>query len=376
MKTVLNIIERQDIDRLFEALNKVGYSTAGPTVRDELIVYDHISSSQDLPVGWTDEQEAGRYRLKKRNDKALFGYIPGADSWKKFLFPSKKKLWEAKRNDQVMQIIPEKPSVKKLAFIGVRSCELQAISIQDKVFIGGLYKDTHYQVRRKNILIVAVNCTEPGKTCFCHSMETGPEVKEGYDLCLTEIINPQEHYFLVQVGSHQGKEVLKAIPHQEAYPTHQVKLDACMKEAHKKMGREMDTKYIKELLNNHYEHPQWDKVAERCLSCANCTMVCPTCFCSTVEDVTDLTGDHAERWQKWDSCFTQDFSYIHGGHIRKSTKSCYRQWMTHKLASWQDQFGTSGCVGCGRCITWCPAGIDITEEVKHIRDNPKGGSQQ
>jgi Fe-S-cluster-containing hydrogenase component 2 len=135
----------------------------------------------------------------------------------------------------------------------------------------------------------------------------------------------------------------------------------------------MDTRGIKELLYRNYEHPRWDNVATRCLTCANCTMVCPTCFCTTVEDVTDLSGDHAERWRKWDSCFTMDFSYIHGGSVRATPKSRYRQWLTHKLATWFDQFGSSGCVGCGRCITWCPVAIDLTEEVRAIRDSETAG---
>jgi ferredoxin len=101
-------------------------------------------------------------------------------------------------------------------------------------------------------------------------------------------------------------------------------------------------------------------------------MACPTCFCSSVEDTSDLTGEHAERWQKWDSCFNPDFSYIHGGEVRKTTASRYRQWMTHKLSTWFDQFGTSGCVGCGRCITWCPVGIDLTEEVRKMRQAEGG----
>jgi formate hydrogenlyase subunit 6/NADH:ubiquinone oxidoreductase subunit I len=142
------------------------------------------------------------------------------------------------------------------------------------------------------------------------------------------------------------------------------------------MGRVMDTSDIKELLYRNYEHPRWDNVAGRCLTCANCTNVCPTCFCTTVEDVTDLTGQQAERRRRWDSCFTMDFSYIHGGSIRASTKSRYRQWMTHKLATWIDQFGTSGCVGCGRCITWCPVGIDITEEVAAIRAGEESAVSQ
>jgi sulfhydrogenase subunit beta (sulfur reductase) len=96
-------------------------------------------------------------------------------------------------------------------------------------------------------------------------------------------------------------------------------------------------------------------------------MVCPTCFCTSVEDSTDVDGDGVVRVQRWDSCFTVDYSYIHGGSVRSSDRSRYRQWMTHKLSTWFDQFGSSGCVGCGRCITWCPVGIDITEEVAAIR---------
>ncbi|NJL33712.1 MAG: sulfite reductase subunit A, partial [Chloroflexaceae bacterium] len=124
---------------------------------------------------------------------------------------------------------------------------------------------------------------------------------------------------------------------------------------------------VASLLKHNLEHKRWEQVAERCLSCANCTMVCPTCFCSTVEDTTALDGSHAERWRKWDSCFTVDFSFIHGGTVRRETRTRYRQWMTHKLAAWIDQFGTSGCVGCGRCIVWCPVGIDITAEIAAMR---------
>jgi formate hydrogenlyase subunit 6/NADH:ubiquinone oxidoreductase subunit I len=159
------------------------------------------------------------------------------------------------------------------------------------------------------------------------------------------------------------------VPHQTASEAEKAVVEKIVANTTAQMGRSLNTIGIKDLLYRNAEHPRWDEVATRCLSCANCTMVCPTCFCTTVEDVTDLTGEHAERWRKWDSCFTMDFSYIHGGSVRPSVKARYRQWLTHKLASWIDQFGVSGCVGCGRCITWCPAGIDITEEVRAIRDS-------
>jgi len=136
------------------------------------------------------------------------------------------------------------------------------------------------------------------------------------------------------------------------------------------MGRRLDTDGLRDLLYANADNPQWDDVASRCLSCTNCTMVCPTCFCTNVEDVADLTGNEAERHRVWDSCFNADFSYIHGGTVRTSGRSRYRQWMTHKLAAWHDQFGSSGCVGCGRCVTWCPAAIDITAEAAAMRGAP------
>lgn len=366
-------LERADFDALLGALRRRGYEIVGPRVRDGAIVYDRLHSADELPVGWTDEQEAGRYRLKKRDDEALFGYVVGPHSWKKFLFPPHLRLWRARRNGRGFEVEPEPLPDTKYAFLGVRSCELHAIFVQDRVFLGEKFHDPVYKALRERAFLVAVNCTQAGGTCFCASMNTGPKAREGFDLALTEVIEGKgegeggRHYFVVEVGSERGLDVLRDVPHREAHPDEVARAEARVKQAEKQMGRALDTHGIKELLYRNLEHPRWDEVAQRCLSCANCTMVCPTCFCFTVEDVTDLQGEAAERVRRWDSCFSLEFSYIHGGSLRQSVKARYRQWMTHKLATWLDQFGTSGCVGCGRCITWCPVGIDITEEVRAIR---------
>jgi len=363
------IVEREHFGSLFRVLADRGYEIVGPTVREGAIAYERVSSTNDLPRGWTDEQEGGKYRLKRREDEALFGYAVGPHSWKKFYYPSVERLYKVKLNSDGFRIIPEPKDSKKYALIGVRACELRAISIQDKVFTGGQYVDPVYKMRRSNLFIVAVNCGVAGGTCFCASMGTGPKASAGYDLALTEMLADGRHCFFVEVGSDSGADVLDEIPSRRAARDDRLAADRILNETSQKMGRTMDASGLKELLYRNYEHPQWDNVATRCLTCANCTMVCPTCFCTTVEDVTDLTGEHAERWRKWDSCFAMDFSYIHGGSVRATTKSRYRQWMTHKLATWIDQFGESGCVGCGRCITWCPVGIDITEEVRAIRES-------
>ncbi|MFN0123180.1 MAG: 4Fe-4S dicluster domain-containing protein [Blastocatellia bacterium] len=367
------MIERQHLQRLIDALTQRSYRVIGPVVRDGAIVYDELSSVTDLPMGWTDEQDAGTYRLKRRNDEALFGYVVGPHSWKKFLHPPHLRLWTARREADGFQIIAETEEPPRFAFLGVRSCELHAIAIQDKVFMGDQFTDPAYQARRNQVFIVAINCGQAGGTCFCVSMNTGPKATFGFDLALTEILEDDRHYFVVEAGTEQGVAVLAEITHRQADEEEKAKAEGIVAntaaQMGRTMGRTMDTAGIRELLYRNYEHPRWDEVASRCLTCANCTMVCPTCFCTTVEDTTDLTGEHAERWRKWDSCFTLDFSYLHGGSVRVSTKSRYRQWMTHKLATWIDQFGTSGCVGCGRCITWCPVGIDITEEVRAIRES-------
>lgn len=364
------VITREGLQALIDALKARDYQVLGPTAQDGAIVYDAIGGVDDLPAGWTDEQDGGRYRLERRDDDALFGYVVGPHSWKRFLHPPVETLWTAEKGENGVTVTPGDIGPTRSAFFGVRACEIEAIAIQDKVLCEGPYLDTLYAARRKDTFIVAVNCGEAGGTCFCVSMDTGPKAKAGYDVALTELLNGSEHTFLVEPGSEAGSDLLKDVPHRPASEAEIAAADAAVARAAGQMGRSLDTDGLKELLQGNLKHPRWDAVAERCLSCANCTMVCPTCFCTTVEDHSDLTGTAAERVRKWDSCFTLDFSYIHGGSVRSEPRSRYRQWMTHKLAHWFDQFGTSGCVGCGRCITWCPVGIDITEEAAAIRATP------
>ena len=363
------VLERDNFPALLELLSQKGYDLYGPTIDNDNIIYDQIQTIEDLPIGWEDHQDAGSYRLKKGNKKALFGYTVGSHSWKKFFHPAKERLWEATADGGRFTISIPEGDTDKLALIGVRPCELQAMIIQDKVFMEGSFIDPLYQHRRKNAFIVAVNCTQPGGTCFCASMKTGPKALSGFDLSLTEIIESDKHYFTIEAGSKRGEKILNKLPTREAGQVEIETVDKALERSAKNMGRTLNTDRIKDLLYEKFDNSHWGKIAERCLTCGNCTMVCPTCFCANIEDTTDLTGQQAERWSSWDSCFITDYSYIHGGSIRTSATSRYRQWMMHKLSYWVDQFGTFGCVGCGRCITWCPAGIDITEEANAFLKN-------
>lgn len=351
------------LSSLIEELAAAGYHVVGPTIDQGAIVYGEIHSVDDLPRGWTDRQQPGKYRLEPREDKAYFGYVVGPHSWKQFLFPPQATVATADRDDAGwrMQVPDEEPP--RYAFLGVRACEIAAIEVQDRTFLHGPFVDPIYKKRRESALIIAVNCTEAASTCFCTSMKTGPRCENGFDLALTEIAEG----FLIDVASDQGQELLGRLPTTPATEDQVRQAEAARQNAVDQISRTMDTTNIRDLLMGNLNHPRWDEVAQRCLSCTNCTMVCPTCFCSTVKEVSDLTGDHVERRREWDSCFHVDFSYMNGGVVRNDIRSRYRQWLTHKLASWHDQFGTSGCVGCGRCITWCPVEIDLTEEVAAIR---------
>ncbi len=358
------VIAKPALQSVFKALDSAGYTLIAPVLRNEAIIYDEVSSVDELPIGWTAETGPGHYRLEQRGDESFFGFPAGPSTWKGYLYPSRLKLFSVSKNGGGYQTVPNQDVSPSYAFIGVRACELAAIAIQDRVFIEGPFQDPHYEARREKAFILAVNCTEPGETCFCASMGAGPRCTQAFDLALTELRDA----FVIEIGSPLGARMLLDVEWSFAGALELGRADQKITDAENQMGRTLDTSDLPGLLYDNLEHPRWDDVAERCLSCTNCTLVCPTCFCSDMKDISDLTGANTERVRVWDSCFNPDFSYVHGGHLRPNIRARYRQWLTHKLASWIDQFGTSGCVGCGRCITWCPVGIDLTEEIAAIRD--------
>lgn len=362
------ILSPLDLSRLVEALRRRGYQVLGPKAQDGELVFGELTSATALPVGWTDRQGPGFFRLVQTGSPAYFGCGLGQQSLKKFLFPAEVCLWEAQRQGQGWQIIPNLKKPPPYALLGVRACDLAALAVHDRVFLTGRYADPVYQERRTRAFIVAVHCTRSGGTCFCASLGTGPRATGGFDLALTEVMGEGRHYFLVEVGTPKGAEVLGDLEHQQAEAAEVAAAEALVAQAAQNQTRKLNTSDLKEFLYDNFESPHWGQVATRCLSCGNCAMVCPTCFCHRMEDTLDLNGQVTQRWRRLDVCFSVEHSYIHGGAIRPSIRARYRQWLLHKLATWVDQFGCLGCVGCGRCITWCPVGIDLIEEVQALRD--------
>ncbi|MDT0467388.1 4Fe-4S dicluster domain-containing protein [Streptomyces gibsoniae] len=370
---VEGVLDRDALHALVRVLKQRGRTVIGPTVRDRAIVLGELDSADDLPHGWGVELEAGQYRIRRRVDTAVFAHSAGPQSWKSYLHPQRVRQWTADRDaDGELTVREEKPQNVSYAFLGVRACDLRAIRILDRVMIGGRFPDPAYGSRRTDAFLVAVECTEPGATCFCVSMDAGPAVDAGYDLVLTEVLDEAGHRFLCRSGSEEGTAVLAELPRRTVDDTTRTSAVDAVREAAEHMGRSMPPVDLRALMRDNLEADRWDDVTARCLNCGNCTMVCPTCFCTTTEDVTDLTGDHAERWRRWDSCYDLDFTLLHGGPVRASKRSRYRQWLTHKIGTWHDQFGSTGCVGCGRCIVWCPTGIDLTEEAHALHQEATG----
>lgn len=356
------VLPAAKLQRLIDALAADGYHVWGPTIDDRAISYREIRDVAELPRGWTDRQSPGSYRLERRQDDSYFGYASASQSWKPNLFAPRVRLYSIRKKESDLEFRPERPETTRLALLGARSCDLRAIAVQDRVFASGRGAELDYAAQRAAMFVVAIQCVEAGETCFCDSMQTGPRAETGFDLALTELIGDR-HRFIVEIGSERGGKIVETLGLAMSGEADTDRAKALVGDTARSMRRRVETTGLKARLEAQLEHPRWDRIAERCLSCANCTLVCPTCFCSSTEDRSSLDGQTAERWRRWDSCFSLDHSAVHGGSIRASIRARYRQWLTHKFAYWIDQFGESGCVGCGRCITWCPAGIELTEEL-------------
>jgi sulfhydrogenase subunit beta (sulfur reductase) len=362
----VSFLRRASFQALLDALHGQGYRVLGPTVRDGAVMWDEVRREAELPRGWQDTQEPGRYRLERTESTRLFGVVHGPDSLKRFVFAPREPLLVLERSAAGWTSRPQQPTPDKVAVIGARACDLAGLAIQDRIFLRDAVADPCYRARRAALFTVAVHCTRALPTCLCASTDTGPRARSGFDLALTE----QDDGFLVEAGSPAGEAVVARMPLEPATAAQQEAALAATEACARSQSRRLERAGLPRALYDAHDHPRWDDVAGRCLACTNCTMVCPTCFCYTIEEVPDLARQRTERTRAWDSCFTPDHGYIHGKNLRPTVKDRYRMWLTHKVAAWIDQFGMSGCVGCGRCITWCPVGIDLTEEVRALTAPP------
>jgi sulfhydrogenase subunit beta (sulfur reductase) len=353
-------LPREQFQQLLDTLHHNGHKVYGPQVRDDAIIYAPLKTTADLPQGIEDHHAPGNYRLKDNGSQHWFDSASTPQGIKPLLFKPRETLWRATRDAMgAVHFKDPENDAEKIAIIGARACDLAALKLQDQHFLSiENTPDPFYAARRHNLFIIAINCTRAVDTCFCSSTGDGPKCHDGFDIVMTEL----DHGFVVASGSQQGQQLIKQLALTDA--DEQQLSEATQREANAtQQQRSVPSQNMRDTLFNALDHPQWDDIASRCLSCGNCTSVCPSCFCYSEHAEPTLDGSITEQLREWDSCFTQGHSYMHGITVRHDTKLRYRQWLTHKFAGWHDQFGRSGCTGCGRCITWCPPGIDITQEL-------------
>jgi len=345
---------------LVAQLMALGYQCLGPAVENGAIVMRELDAPDGLPRGLQAEQAPGRYRLTQDPHQRYFAWANGPQAIKPQAFAPQESLWRVARDAAgKLQFAAVLPTVSAQAIIGVRACDLAALALQDAHFLHTDRRDPHYAQRREQLFLVAVQCAEPAATCFCASTGDGPTPTVGFDLALAELTDG----FVATAGSAKGEAVLNSLNLAPATPRQIEAAQQQGRAAAAAQTRSLPDRNLRDTLMSQLEHPRWDEVAARCLACGNCTAVCPTCFCHAEMDTPSLDGYASEHGRIWDSCFGEAHGHLHGFNVRPDIRSRYRQWLTHKLATWHDQFGRSGCVGCGRCIAWCPVGIDLTEEV-------------
>jgi ferredoxin len=339
------------------------HRVVAPQVRDGSIVLDDLLDPDDLPSGVTLHQSPGRCRLGplEPGDDRRFAWAVGPSSPKALQHPAEQVLVSVELTEDGF-LVHDPPAADPepvTVVFGIRPCDVAAMGVLGRVL--------GEATQARDARVVALNCTVPGGTCFCASMGTGPNLdgraRAQVDLELWEQPGDDGPRYLVGQVSEWARDLLEGLVVDADLDAELAWVHSTRDRAVAAMGRELTTDALAEHLLGALESARWDEVASRCLSCGNCTMVCPTCFCHSVHDLTDLSGPGLERRSRWDSCFSLDHSYVHGGSVRAGTADRYRQWLTHKLSTWWGQFGESGCVGCGRCTTWCPVGIDFVAEA-------------
>lgn len=344
------------LNDLITLLIKQGYECIGPQAREGYIQYDSLSDAKQLPWGISDKHAPGLYELTSTDKTQAFAWANSPSSIKPFLFKPQESIWRIQRNTAGKICFEPVIEYQLQALIGVRPCDITAMLVQDRVFLSNPV-EPRYAARRKSLFIVVVNCNTPSANCFCIAAGYDVAAKQQFDIAMTEIADG----FVVESGSDKGTALIEKLQLAAASSAQIETANARLAQA-----RALQTKKLSTLTDDAtlLDHPHWQNIANRCVGCGTCTQVCPTCFCH--KQSSQETAEGYEQTREWDSCFAENHSFVNGAPLRKDTKSRYQQWLMHKFVYWKDQFDQNGCVGCGRCISWCPAGIDVTEEVKQL----------
>lgn len=238
---------------------------------------------------------------------------------------------------------------------GLRPCDARTLLYLDKVFAAD-EADPYYVRKREHAVVAAMACAAPPPTCFCTSLGGSPAGQDGADILVFNLNGS----LLFEACTDKGRALMDA--HAEAFtePT-EAELQARDEQAAAAaaMMARIETSGITEKLQKTYDSPVWEAIAQRCLNCGTCAYICPTCHCFALFD--EASGN---RTRSWDSCQFAAFTSEASGHNpRKARGDRMRQRVMHKFNYTVENFGDIFCVGCGRCVSHCPANIDIRETI-------------
>ncbi len=348
--TGLYVSRYDSLEILFKELQHLNYVVVGYKVVDNVLRLTKLDSFKELARDVEDVQNPGKYSLIPGSF-----YRHGPDSPKIYLYPPEHLLFTVSPEWKVE--LPTTPE-DYIAFFGIKPCDLASIKVLDRVLLD---VDEYYRTLRKRLVVIVENCTQPGNTCFCATMGTGPRAMNGFDIAFTRLGDK----LVIEAGSEFGLKLLNLLELEPIDDTTYRDFESTIRRATDKAKAGFELENLPELLELNIESKVYKEITERCLGCSNCNMVCPTCFCFDVLDIPELNGS-AKRVRVWDGCLNFVYAQVAGGHFRRDLWARYRHFILHKFTYWIKQFGTYGCVGCGRCITWCPTGIDIRESVRKV----------
>lgn len=358
-----------NLQQIFDKLTKVGFSISGPVFSQNAVKYSPIKSTSQLPWGVIQDADSDTqsYQINKELNKC-FKWIKAIGSAKPYLFKQDVTLWRALKNEDTgkLEFIQEKQAATEHAIFGLRSCDIQAIKIQDRVLLNGKFPDEVYKAYREKLFVIGVNCSAASKTCFCASVKAGPEInsdEQVAELILTEI----DGGFIVNFYTSKANDILdlSSLVNATNEQINDAKMSITPATIQQKSIPDLKIR-IKQIPASKGNQEVWNGFMQNCTSCGGCTQVCPTCFCHKTEELPSFDFEESEHLRMWDSCFSKDHGYTSGINHRPDLMSRYQMWMNHKFAEWSNQFGDDGCVGCGRCIDICPVDIDVTAGINKL----------
>ncbi|MEW6070064.1 MAG: 4Fe-4S dicluster domain-containing protein [Candidatus Thermoplasmatota archaeon] len=310
------------------------------------------------------ENNIAKFSIINDGTKIFYEYSNSTIPPKQIIFPQSEVLFKFQLTRKITELQVPVTEGKEKIILWLRPCDAKSFLILDKIF-DSEYKDNNYINKRKTTTLVGLSCNSPSSNCFCTSIKGSPFSKENLDVLFTEL----DKSYYVEVITKKGEELIEKAPRlfSEVSKEASIKKVELQAEAERKIVRSVEVNKITEKLKAIYESAFWDSIGEKCIACGICAYLCPTCHCFDINDEVSITRAKGARIRTWDYCTHQLYTLQASGfNPRPTQKYRVRNRVYHKFKYFQDNFNSTGCVGCGRCVEYCPVNIDVSEILSKI----------